>query len=211
LREAHGVGLVHRDIKPGNVIVGRYGGQYDVVKLLDFGLVGSLNGPSGENDLTQDGQLLGTPEYMAPEQAGAAAFADARSDLYSLGALAYFLLAGRPPFSGESATDVLYAHRHFPVLPLSAHVPNVPADLQSVVFRCLAKDPARRFADAAALEIALAACSSVARWADHQGESWWREHGDAPPVDSARGGNLAESPAPTCFAPAFDTARYRDY
>jgi serine/threonine-protein kinase len=177
LREAHGAGLVHRDIKPGNVIVGRYGGQHDVVKLLDFGLVGSLDAPAGGSQLTLAGQLLGTPEYMAPEQAGAAAFADVRSDLYSLGALAYFLLAGHPPFSGDSATDVLYAHRHFPVLPLSAHVANVPADLQAVVFRCLAKDPARRFADAASLESALSACSCAGRWGEQQGEAWWREHG----------------------------------
>src|SRR5262249_41007788 len=98
LREAHAVGLIHRDIKPSNVIVGERGGLPDVAKLLDFGLVRSVGlSPSGER-VTQTGSVVGTPSYMSPEQASDSPEVDVRSDFYSLGAVAYFLLTGRPPF-----------------------------------------------------------------------------------------------------------------
>jgi serine/threonine-protein kinase len=178
LREAHAVGLVHRDIKPGNVIVGHFGGRYDVAKLLDFGLVRSLDGGGPQSHLTHEGALLGTPDYMAPEQAFGRGV-DARSDLYSLGALLYFLLAGRPPFRGPTVLDVLDAHRHRPVPPLSGGAPGVPDDLEAVVLRCLAKDPAARYADAATLDRALAACCCDGLWGEEQAGAWWRAHSDA--------------------------------
>jgi hypothetical protein len=148
LREAHGIGLIHRDIKPSNIITGRRGGRDDVAKLLDFGLVlERAAGPEGER-LTRDDAVAGTPAYMSPEQAGGADVLDARSDIYSLGAVAYFLLTGRPPFAGRNALQVLAAHRNEPVRPPRDLRPGLPAEVEAVVLRCLEKDPARRFADA---------------------------------------------------------------
>jgi serine/threonine-protein kinase len=178
LREAHAAGLVHRDIKPGNVVVGRFGGRHDVAKLLDFGLVRSLDDGGPQSHLTHEGALLGTPDYMAPEQAFGRGV-DARTDLYSLGALLYYLLAGRPPFRGTTVPDVLDAHRHRPVPPLAAHAPGVPGDLEAVVLRCLAKDPDARHPDAESLDRALAACRCHGLWGEEQAEAWWRAHGGA--------------------------------
>ena len=109
LREAHQVGLIHRDIKPANVFAAKRGGLYDVVKLLDFGLVK----PVGENpsvSLSQEGGISGTPLYMSPEQARGQSDLDGRSDIYSLGAVAYTLLTGRPPFEGTNPIDVVISH-----------------------------------------------------------------------------------------------------
>jgi len=115
LHEAHGVGLIHRDVKPGNVLVCRHVVQAAVVKLLDFGLVRKVGGAAGTQPLTEEHLVLGTPDYIAPEQARGAAALDGRSDLYSLGALAYFLLTGAPPFDGASVLEKLFAHIHQPV------------------------------------------------------------------------------------------------
>jgi eukaryotic-like serine/threonine-protein kinase len=159
LREAHEIGLIHRDIKPSNVMVCERGGQHDTVKLLDFGLV--LPPPGAPDDLTQESTLAGTPAYMSPEQAGNQEGIDARSDVYSVGALAYFLLTGAPPFAGRSLVQVLAAHLHESPAPLTQHRLDVPPDLQAVVMRCLAKDPAERFVDAESLEAALANCHTA--------------------------------------------------
>src|SRR5947209_11735649 len=97
LHEAHGIGLIHRDIKPGNVFVAQRGGLYDVAKLLDFGLVKPVTELPAAR-LTQEGAIAGTPLFMSPEQAQGHPDLDARSDIYSLGAVAYNLLSGRPPF-----------------------------------------------------------------------------------------------------------------
>src|SRR5262249_20865693 len=156
-QEAHGVGLVHRDIKPGNVLVCQRGGVADVAKLLDFGLVRS-HSLTGEQTLTQEGTIAGTPAYMSPEQARGA-LTDARSDICSLGAVAYLLLTGQPPFVRATAVQTLAAHLSDAVVPLSHHRGDVPVDLQSVVLRCLEKDPARRFQSAHELNQALAGCA----------------------------------------------------
>jgi eukaryotic-like serine/threonine-protein kinase len=158
LKEAHGRGLIHRDIKPGNVMICERGGIPDVAKLLDFGLVlPPVSAADGER-LTQEGMVTGTPAYLSPEQADGQETVDTRSDIYSLGALAYFLLTGQPPFAGRSGVKMLAAHLYEQPVPLSARNPNVLADLEAVVLRCLAKEPAGRFADVADLEEALAAC-----------------------------------------------------
>jgi serine/threonine-protein kinase len=172
LQEAHAAGLVHRDIKPGNVLVCRLGGRHDVAKLLDFGLVLAAGGPEDPTRLTAKGAVLGTPAYMAPEQARGAAAADARSDLYSLGALGYFLLAGRPPFQGGSAVELMLAHVQEPVPPLA----DAPADLEAVLRRCLAKAPADRFPDTGSLDEALAGCACAGEWTEARARSWWQEH-----------------------------------
>jgi serine/threonine-protein kinase len=158
LAEAHARGLIHRDIKPGNVMVCERGGIPDVVKLLDFGLVLPPAGdPDGEK-LTQDGAVTGTPAYLSPEQAGGQDAVDARSDIYSVGALAYFLLTGRPPFAGRTGVKMLAAHLYEEAEPMSRHRPGVPADLEAVVSRCLAKKAEARLPDAKSLDAALGAC-----------------------------------------------------
>ena len=160
LREAHGRGLIHRDIKPGNVMVCERGGIGDVAKLLDFGLVQPPVGETAGEKLTQDGTVTGTPAYLSPEQAGGQETLDARSDIYSVGALAYFLLTEKPPFAGRSKVKVLAAHLYEVPAALPA---GVPADLAAVVMRCLAKAPTDRWPDAASLEAALAAVA-VPAW-----------------------------------------------
>jgi serine/threonine protein kinase len=131
-------GIVHRDIKPENLLVTPAGD----VKVADFGLVRM----AGEDlELTQDGMTLGTPLYMSPEQ-GEGRLVDARSDLYSLGATVYHLLAGKPPFTGSSAIAVVMAHIKDPLSPLAAKRPDLPAGLCGIVETLLAKDPAGRFA-----------------------------------------------------------------
>jgi serine/threonine-protein kinase len=157
LAEAHAAGLVHRDLKPGNVIVATLGGQGDVAKLLDFGLVQDLSADV-EQRLTQAGTVLGTPAYMSPEQAAGESAVDARSDIYSLGAVAFHALCGRPPFQGKSLGQVLAAHRSERPPSLTELRPDVPADLAAVIARCLAKEPGERFQSATDLEQAFARC-----------------------------------------------------
>jgi serine/threonine protein kinase len=173
LREAHSMGLVHRDVKPANIMVCRRGGVADLVKLLDFGLVRRLGSQAANVLVTTPGLLTGTPAYMSPEQARGDA-ADERSDIYSLGAVAYFLLTGQPPFPRTNAMHVLMAHvRDVPPLP-TALQPDIPGDLEAVILRCLAKDPAERFSEVQRLDGALAACSSAKTWAEADAEIWWR-------------------------------------
>jgi serine/threonine-protein kinase len=175
LAEAHGVGLIHRDIKPANIIVCTRGGVHDVVKLLDFGLVWLANAEGGK--LTQDGAIAGTPEYISPEQAEGTEAFDGRSDIYNLGAVAYFLLTGRPPFRKATALQLLYAHAHEPVAPISAIRRDIPAELQAVVLRCLEKDRGRRYQHVRSLDRALADCNLGESWAEAQAADWWRAHG----------------------------------
>jgi eukaryotic-like serine/threonine-protein kinase len=175
LREAHHIGLIHRDIKPGNIFAAQRGGLYDVVKLVDFGLVK----PVGENrsaSLSQDGGISGTPLFMSPEQARGLGDLDARSDIYSLGAVAYALLTGRPPFEGANPLDVMIAQVHDEVVWPSRHRTDVPADLECVILRCLAKSREDRFQDVDSLEQALAECAAADRWSQWHAVSWWREN-----------------------------------
>jgi serine/threonine-protein kinase len=156
LAEAHAQGLVHRDIKPGNVMLGERGGVTDVAKLLDFGLVITRRPGSDEAKLTSAGMMVGTPEFMSPEQCGDEEGAiGPQSDLYSLGALGYFLVTGRSPFAGRGAVQMLAAHVYETPAAPSSIVPAVPPSLDAILLRCLAKRPEERFADAAELEHAL--------------------------------------------------------
>ena len=173
LREAHGAGLVHRDVKPGNVMVCTRGGIHDVAKLLDFGLVELRDSANPRDDPTWQGGIAGTPAYMAPEQATGRNRPDARSDLYSLGAVGFFLLTGQPPFVRRSVMQVLAAHGVDPVA-FPDHIKGgLPNDLRAVVLRCLEKDPADRFADAASLDVALAACQCSGSWTRVEADLWW--------------------------------------
>jgi len=175
LYEAHAAGLVHRDIKPANIFVSRLGGVCDVAKLLDFGLV-ELTVGEAQAEKARSGSISGSPQYMSPEQATPHHVTDARSDIYSLGATAYYALTGRAPFEGQTLVQLILAHAGEAVVPPSRHRAEVPLDLDEVVKKCLAKSPVDRFTDANSLEQALAACSDAPGWTDAQAASWWQEH-----------------------------------
>ena len=180
LAEAHAAGLVHRDIKPSNVIVAALGGQRDVAKLLDFGIVHDAGSDDGR--LTQTGAVLGTPAYMSPEQAGGEGAIDARGDVYSLGAVAFFALTGRPPFDRLTSGQLIAAHLTQAPPRADAVNPCVPADLADVVAQCLAKDPAERFQTVAELERALAGCGCAADWSAARAARWWADRPTGEPA-----------------------------
>jgi hypothetical protein len=172
LAEAHGLGLVHRDLKPANMFVAVRGGESDVAKVLDFGLVKVTQDPDAAA-LTSDMTISGTPLFMAPEQAVGDRSLDARADIYALGAMMYFALTARPPFTGESAFAVMMAHARDPVVPPSQVLPGTPDDLECVILRCLAKKPDDRYASVKALGEALDACASAATWGANRADAWW--------------------------------------
>jgi serine/threonine-protein kinase len=174
LREAHAAGLIHRDIKPSNIFAARRGGVYDVAKLLDFGLVLPMVKAHGP-DPGGETQVLGTPLFMSPEQALGGRELDERSDIYSLGTVAYYLLTGSPPFDAGGGIEVMIAHARDPVVPPSRLCAAVPEDLERVVLRCLAKDPADRYQDAESLERALGDCASAGDWDQDRARAWWLE------------------------------------
>jgi serine/threonine protein kinase len=173
LREAHAAGLIHRDLKPSNIFAARRGGMEDVAKLLDFGLVRPAPTARAAH-LSAEGQIVGTPLFMSPEQARGAHELDERSDIYSLGAVAFYLLTGRPPFEGDDGITVMIAHARDQVIPPSRIRPSIPDDLEQVVLRCLAKDTAERFEDAESLERALAGCACAGDWGQDEAAQWWQ-------------------------------------
>ena len=180
LREAHAGGLVHRDIKPGNIVVFPAGTPHDMVKLVDFGLVHSLaEVEKSEERITRDGLIVGTPEYMSPEQASGGIL-DGRSDLFSLGSVAYYLITGREAFHRENPMKTLMAVVSETPTPLHELNPFVPADIAAVLARCLHKDPGQRFQTAVELEHALAACGCAAGWTEARSGEWWAAHPTAP-------------------------------
>ena len=189
LGEAHAAGLIHRDIKPGNIFSAVRGGQYDVAKLLDFGLAKPLVS-MGENSahLTQAGAITGSPLYMSPEQAVGDVDPDARSDIYSLGAVAYYLLTGSPPFQSDQPLKVILAHVSQEVVPPTRLRSEIPPDIEAIVLRCLAKRPEERFADIAALALALAESSAAGGWNRERAADWWQSelvHPSQRPVEVA--------------------------
>jgi serine/threonine-protein kinase len=175
LSEAHAHELIHRDIKPGNIFAAYRGDVYDVAKLLDFGLVKPI-ADLQKASLTQDGVITGSPQYMSPEQASGGT-PDVRSDIYALGAVAYYLLTGVPPFDGENAIKVIAAHLNQPPIPLTEHNPDIPSDLEQVVLKAMAKDPADRYASAKELRRALSRCEVAGRWSRTMAACWWECHG----------------------------------
>ena len=187
LGEAHAAGLLHRDIKPQNLYLCRLGLDFDVVKVLDFGLVKSL----GENaaQLTAEGTLTGTPAYMPPERVIGTA-ADERSDLYALGCVAYWMLTGRPLFIGEPmAVMIHHARTPAPSLSKAAAHP-VPQRLEEIVLSCLEKSPEQRPASAVELWRQLGDVTLATPWTPERAENWWREHlpdlaGSSPDGDSS--------------------------
>ncbi|MEM6453911.1 MAG: serine/threonine-protein kinase, partial [Acidobacteriota bacterium] len=151
VHEAHRAGLIHRDLKPNNVLVELPEGEPPRPFVLDFGLARSVGDTLGAHfgeTMTEEGAVLGTPAYMAPEQLrGALDALGARTDVYSLGATLYHLLAGHPPFRGLGPTFLLDALERDPP---SLRAAGVPREVEHIVFKCLEKEPARRYASAAA-------------------------------------------------------------
>ena len=184
ISEAHRLGFVHRDLSPANVFVSVLGGRCDVAKVLDFGVVGGV-AALPDHDPAASGMVAGTPEYVSPEQAVAGRGVDGRSDIYGLGAMLYFMVTGRPPFQRATPADVLRAHVSEPVKPPRELAADVPADLEAVILRCLAKRPEDRYADARAVADALAACSCASEWNEARAEEWWLEKSSAPAAASA--------------------------
>ena len=176
LHEAHVSGMVHRDLKPGNVMLCERGGVPDVVKLLDFGLVAAL-APEQEpvdSRLTREGVVIGTPAFMSPEQCVGEARITPASDIYSLGALGYFLLTGAGPFTGRNAMITLMAHVNEPPEPVTARRPGLPTPLADVLLRCLAKEPTARYPDVLAVDGALRDSLSDQQWTRDDALAWWR-------------------------------------
>jgi hypothetical protein len=175
LAEAHDKGLIHRDIKPGNIFSAHRGGRFDVVKLLDFGLVRTLLADQ-DASLTAEGVIMGSPMFLSPEQAQGDEPV-VQSDIYSLGAVAYFLLTARAPFEFDNVMKVILAHAtQMPEKPSSLSS-DIPEELSDIIMRCLAKKPADRYASAEQLRAALEACGDIDAWDQHKANQWWTCHG----------------------------------
>jgi serine/threonine-protein kinase len=178
LGEAHARGLIHRDIKPSNLFLCRYGRDQDFLKVLDFGLSKPTAGDA--LDMTRATLRLGTPGYMAPEQIFGQAVSPA-TDLYALGCVAYWLLAGVTPFDSDDAGELLRMHAQSAPPPLAGRAKQpIPEALEATVMACLAKDPAARPADADRLDARLAAIDDGAAWTPADAHAWWEQHAGDP-------------------------------
>jgi serine/threonine protein kinase len=172
LREAHDHGLIHRDIKPSNVILA----PRDSAKLVDFGLVKELDN-DGDAPLTADSCITGTPLYMTPEMILSPAEVDHRSDIYALGAIGYFLLCGEHVFESDSLIEVCSGHLHETPRPPSERLgTSLPADLETLLLRCLQKDPDDRPQSANEILEALSACRDAGSWDEDDAKLWWNRH-----------------------------------
>jgi serine/threonine-protein kinase len=175
LAEAHGIGLIHRDIKPGNLMLVHRVGQGELLKVLDFGLATSTRDDG--IDISHAQTLVGTPLYVAPESIRGEKV-DGRSDLYSLGAVGYFLLTGRPPFDRNTLEEVCEGHLNDPVVPPSVlRGEPLPADLEQLVMSCLAKKPDERPPSALAMRTRLLACKAP-KWTRDDISSFWASAAD---------------------------------
>jgi serine/threonine protein kinase len=173
LAEAHAVGLVHRDIKPANILLSEIGGIPDFAKVVDFGLVKDVTG-SSDARLTREDVVAGTPQYLAPETIRDGSSSDPRSDLYALGAVAYFLLTATPVFDGRPIA-VIQSHLNASPDPPSARLGRpLPPKLEALVLACLEKEPTRRPETAQALADRLAACDDADPWNPEDARTWWK-------------------------------------
>ena len=189
LYEAHSLGLVHRDIKPANVMLNRRGGEADVVKVLDFGLVRALDEAKQSR---QSGGLAGTPLYMSPEAIQTPDLVDARSDLYAVGAIGYFLITGHPVFSATSLVDLCQQHvTAMPVAPSERLGEPVSPELEAALLACLEKTRAKRPQTARDLANLLDRAPTARGWTLDDAEAWWGRHDRA---QAAAGGAASSSP-----------------
>jgi serine/threonine protein kinase len=182
LFEAHSLGLVHRDIKPANIMLNRRGGQPDVVKVLDFGLVKAID-EQKQAGLTQQASLTGTPLYMSPEAIQLPNSVDARSDIYALGAVGYFLLTGAPVFEADSVVDLCQKHVATPPTPPSERTKTpIPMPLEAALLSCLEKSRAKRPQTARDLAIQISHCPEAGQWSVEEADAWWGRHERGQPV-----------------------------
>ena len=179
LKEAHQLGLVHRDIKPANIMSCHLGPDYDFVKVCDFGLVKWHQVPATREalSLTSESAVPGTPAFLSPEAVTGESEVDARSDVYSLGCVAFWLVTGRLVFQAETTLDMAVRHvREQPVAPSSITELSIPAELDQLVLDCLAKDPADRPDDAGALGARLDRMVFAEPWTEEDAHTWWKLH-----------------------------------
>jgi eukaryotic-like serine/threonine-protein kinase len=177
LAEAHDVGLVHRDVKPANILLCRRGGRSDVVKLVDFGLVKDI-GQGNSPALSRAQTLAGTPLYIAPESITDPEHIDHRVDIYGLGAVGYYLLTGSPPFAGKSVVEICSHHLHtLPTPPSQRLGRTVPEALERLLLACLAKKPGERPESARALYGELQRIAAELGWSESDAQAWWQAHG----------------------------------
>jgi serine/threonine-protein kinase len=176
LREAHLKGIVHRDIKPQNIMLCDKGGELDIVKILDFGLVKDIHDPSTGVD--EPGSISGTPETMSPE-AQTEEFIGPSSDIYSLCAVGCFLLTGKPIFDADTVGEFLKAHLESKPIPPTKRRPGIPDDLENILLQGLEKEPSKRPESAQALQDFLLGCRDSGRWDNKDAASWWTENGEA--------------------------------
>lgn len=175
LAEAHRIGLIHRDIKPANIVLTQRGGLPDIVKVLDFGLVKTANTRTG--DQASANAVVGTPHFMAPEAVRDPRAVSARSDLYSVGAVGYWLLTAKTLFDIQQVDNLLESQVNtMPVRPSERLGRSISADLEEIIMSCLAKSPQERPASAEALEEALARCAAAGTWTITEGSRWWKAH-----------------------------------
>src|SRR5262249_46461612 len=176
LADAHRIGLVHRDIKPSNLQLTVHGGDFDFVKVFDFGLA-KRSGEAKSTLATADHVITGTPAYLAPEGAGGGKDGDHRSDLYSLGGVGYWLLTGKLVFQEETPMAMILAHvKNVPAPPSQRVELPIPEEMDRLVLDLLAKDPAARPAGAAEVAARLAAISFPQPWTQERAERWGRPH-----------------------------------
>jgi serine/threonine protein kinase len=174
LYEAHTKGLVHRDIKPANIMLNRRGGEPDVVKVLDFGLVKSVDDDAKSS---ASESLAGTPLYMSPEAIQTPLGIDARSDLYAVGAVGYFMLTGRPVFEAQSIRDLLRQHVDTtPPPPSRVLGTSINSRLEAALLACLEKSRAKRPQTARALAQIIEHAGDAADWSTEDAEAWWGRH-----------------------------------
>jgi tRNA A-37 threonylcarbamoyl transferase component Bud32 len=200
LAEAHAAGLIHRDLKPANVMLCERGGQPDVVKVLDFGLV-RLQDQSESLAITRAEALTGTPLYLSPEAVRSPETIDVRSDLYQLGAIAYYLLVGDHVFPGTSVVEVIGHHLNSEPTPPSERLGwAVSPDLEALILRCLEKDPENRFDDADELLMAFEECEYEGHWGRADAQLWWEIWRSEHPEDIDVSGSETASSIPSDFA-----------
>jgi serine/threonine protein kinase len=193
LAEAHDLGLVHRDVKPANLLLSPRRNEHEFAKVVDYGLVKSVDTDTDavRSQVSVSNVITGTPLYMSPETILSPDSVDGRSDLYALGAVAWFLLVGRPPFEGETIIEVCAKHLHEPPpRPSDALGQAIAGDLEEIVLGCLQKRPEARPSDARELRARLERCSVAGTWTAARASEWWSTRGGTDvagePSDGAR-------------------------
>jgi len=182
LAEAHAIGLVHRDVKPSNLLLCRQGLDHDVVKVMDFGLVRDTG--ATEASISGADEICGSPHTISPEVVSGEP-ATAASDLYALGAVGCWLLTGKPIFDASNLMEMVVAHMQRPPIKPSARGASVPADLERLLLACLSKRPDERPASAEALRGALLACADAGHWTELEASAWWKGHPELAQVEAA--------------------------